>query len=1315
VKFKEFLKELAGSVKKGRIHKILRLLMVGLFLYLGAVVGKELVTYYLEKKREIHLSVTGLRWDFSLRSGELSVEFDSLELKTPSTRALAERGAVTLDLYDSIFHLRPHLENLEVERLAVISSGKGKKGVKIPSVTLNRLRVGQLLYRKEDLSVFARQILKTETEVAAGGLIVEKRDKKITVLPFKGYLKDGFYHIPLITVAYDKALLSGSAKISQNLREGQFEGLFSSEPAELNLSVKFHGSLVTAKGEGRVLKKHSQFSLRGKLGREEFNLNELSGSWNGVGFNLKGRFKRETFRLSGRYWAPSFEEAGYTVKGLRGRLEAEGSYKEPVISSEFNVQLFSTGLLDLERVSGTGELTLKGGKISFSSPALAGKISYRGKGEELSGSLELKGFSLYRLKPVKAAAKKYRGWVPGVVLSGPVRFDYIKRTGELFYRGSLKIDSFRFQNYSATGGVRFGGSRNSVRFNLGLSGNKGLVKGSGTLNLKGRVIDSSFEGSSLRVDAFTFLKRAGLAGAVDGSGSVRGKLKNPEALFEFSGRHFTVQGVSLSPLEGRLSFKDMVVRVWARSSKGVEVDELSYDVKRGLFSLKGSAENFSARALQKILAGYKVRLPFVIDGSITGGFSVNLSLKKRPVEVQVVSQIENFTGTFLYGNLVELSTPSTRGEVRYSGRELFALFEGRVKRGSFKEVEFSGGSYLARVEGSKVGVSYQKVSLNLPKVDRVLSSGKVAVELKEQKIDGNFDFQFSVKRDFVEAGGTVKAVVEGRLSTFTVKISGEGKVESPYLKEGVRLRVEGVALEPENTGNVRIYGDRADLRLLLFGKEARLVGKVRSLELQLPRAEAKVNLAFVNLELPEVAGSISIPAFTVKPYGFYKLYSPTGVYIDIDGGKVRVSDFSLSYVDGWIEFKDVSLEPVRARFEGELGAKGLVYLFKLNRVIPFARNAFRVNGEFVYDGQLSYRAEVVGDGVVFKSRFILDRVLVNTLRAEIKNGELLKLNGELTAGDGTVLITKTDGEVAIALSQVPVGQIEEWKSLVSGNLSASLEKKKLAGSLELSRTKLFFRKKEETETPGQEEEETRLPAELQIDILFDEPVRIKGELFWIEILPTLKAITVNGRPVIAGNFYATDGEIDYMGKKFKVLYGSGTIEDLKRKKGRVSILASAHISGYYVYMKIEGPLTSPTIYLTSDPPLTREEIMNLIMTGASPEQIEASSEIFPAVQIAYYAASSFFKPIESKFQKALGLESFTVEPYITRYGETVAKLTITKRLTERIRLIGYGTTGQNPEYGGSIDFYITDKYYLELRYNSYYKTEVGIGFEVNLR
>ena len=469
-------------------------------------------------------------------------------------------------------------------------------------------------------------------------------------------------------------------------------------------------------------------------------------------------------------------------------------------------------------------------------------------------------------------------------------------------------------------------------------------------------------------------------------------------------------------------------------------------------------------------------------------------------------------------------------------------------------------------------------------------------------------------------------------------------------------------------------------------------------------------MAFVNLNLTTMSGTIAVPAFKIYPAGFYPLYSVSGLYINLKNGKPDISNITLSYLDGWIKIEDISLEKgIKGKFEGDIGVKGLVYLAKAQKFVTFARNSLKLKGSFSYKKELHYSVRINGSGIEIKTRYLLDRAVANSLKATVKDGKVEELSGELTVGGGEVIVKGKGESFNITASLVPVGEINRWKGLISGKLI--YERKSLNGTLTVSKARVILGK-EKKKSGNSGSINVTVPINININILFDEPLKIKGELFSLTIVPKLWIKTISQRLTVGGTFYVTDGKIDYMGKIFKVIYGSGTIEDLTKQKGRISILASAYISGYYVYMKIEGELNNLTIYLSSDPPLTREQILNLIMTGASPEEIEASSELFPAVQVAYYATASLFKPVEAKFKKTLKLESFSIEPYITKYGETVAKLTIAKRLAKRIRLVGYGTTGQNPEYGGSIQIFLNKNYYLELRYNSYYGPEAGVGVEV---
>jgi len=1316
VKYREFLSQLLKSVKSGRIHKLLKLFIVLLFLYLSFQVGRELLDYYLSQKEKLFISLKGLKWEFSLRKGELSVSFKELEVDSGRFSLSVERGKGALLLYDSVARLKPHFSLIRADRVEVsLPAGKEEKSRKfkfsLPPLLVDRLEVGYLFVEKGDFLLYGRELYKGERELRVGGISGKAGEKYFYLFPFTGYLKDGKVYIPQVELSYGNVFVRGELRFDSEESKGGFRGSVVGSSFLLDkLIVKINGDKFAAEVKGKI--KGREFKAAGEgcysLREPEVIIRRGKGEFEGIELEYGGILSLRELFLNGSFRG-KLKEGGIEVDGVQGEFSLKGKVKEPVLKFKLSADRLVNPVIDLRRVDGKGEVSRERGVFVFRSEGIKGKVEYENR--KVKGVAKLHGFRLERMKQVALYKKRYGKWIPSVVVGGELSFGY-KRGGELSYRGDIRVEDFFFRGYRGKGRAEVKGNGKKLLFRISLKGTDGSVEGRGKVDVAGGEISSRFSSRELELSSVDFLRKLGLKGKVSGSGEVFGSLRNPKVRFGFSCGELSLWGVYLPSVEGSVIYRDYALLIAANSPAGVKLRELRVGIKDKSIGVKVEVSDFSASSVLKVIKGFGLELPFNLSGALSGRAEIALLLK-RPGESEVKVELAGFKGDFEYPGILELSGTGS-GEFVYR-KGLYGEFSGEVEEGKFKGVEFEKGEYGVKFRGFNVAVSYRGVKLK-GEFEGVKSSGEVLLGLKDGSLEGKVGVEAKLGREFGSFVGGGYAFFEGLVPNFTVKVSGKGKVESEYLKEPIEFKVEGAVLEPRNQGNIRIFGERCDVHLLLFGDRGNLVGSVKGIEFRSPRAEVRVNLAFVNLGLPELEGLVSVPTFTVKPYGFYKLYSPTGVYLKIKGRDVSVSPFTLSYVDGWIEFKEPRVEPLSAEFEAQLGAKGLIYLFKLNGVLPYARGDLKVNGKFRYAGKLEYDAAVRGDGISLKSLYLLDRLIVSSLEAEVRNGELEELKGELSVGDGNVLINRTNHEVVIAVSQIPVGQIEVWKSLLSGNLSYDLKKRSLTGSVELSRTKLFFKKPEEKrEEETGRGEVTKIPIKVKVSAIFDEPVKLKGELFWIEILPSLRLTTVNGEPVISGNFYVTSGEINYMGKKFKVLYGSGTIEDLQRKRGRVSVLASARISGYYVYMKIEGELSSPTIYLTSDPPLTREQIMNLIMTGASPEQIEASSELFPAVQIAYYAASSFFKPIEGKFQKALGLESFSVEPYITKYGETVAKLTITKRLSKRIKLIGYETTGQNPEYGGSVELYLNDRYYLELRYNSYYGAEAGIGFEVRIR
>ena len=1314
---KEFLKALLKSLKSGRLHRVLKALLVLLFLFFSYQVSISVLKYWVKEREELSIVRKNFHWSFNWKRGELSLKADYLFVENPKFSCELFKPELDVDVYKSLRELRPIVSFFGLSEGRVVlkkKKGEGKKlNLELPFL-LEKADIGRVTFQWAGGYAVLNRFVYSEKEFYCGGVNGEFRGQEFYVEPFTGVRSDGYFFVPNFSFGYRGSKVFGRLKV-YSLGKWEFSGSCVSSYFGGKLNVKYYGKLIRVNWNGRVKNVDTKGTGTVRFKGKGVVLEEVSGRFDGAEFLLHGEIGKG-IDLRGRVQSRRFLYQKYGAEGVNIRFSISGKLEDPKVQITGRVKSLKTPQIELRNLRITGVTDRESGKIWWSSQNLDGVISLNWKGRQGKGTIILKHFSIKEITAVRVYSrkKKYRNWIPDLALSGDLKFQLEKNRVE--YKGDLNVEKFSFQGFKAHGTVRIKGNSEKLSLEGKLLGKDGgTVRGETDVFLKKREMRGDYAVEDIPAEDFKFLKKVGLAGKVGGTGRVWGSFKNPQADFSVSSENLKFKGVRLGRAAGEVKLKDFILYVSAVTDRGT-LDELTLKLrgKREL-SAKGEVKDVSGKEIEEVLKGFRVKVPFGIEGLGSGSFSIYSEDLKEKKALQVEILIDRFYGVFSYKGLT--ARGDGEGRIEYRGGNLNVKVSGNLERAQFRGKVLTGGKYSVVLNGGELSVVLQgsRYESGFPELENSVS-GSLSINLKTGQLGGRGKVSGRyLLKGTGEIVGDVDYFVSGELSNFTVKISGKLNLTSK-LTGKEKLEISGALLEPDNLGTISIRGKDTDLKVIANGKSWQAVGFIRNLNVKTQQLKVRINMAFVNVNLLNLTGTVAVPTFKVYPKGFYPMYAVSGVYVELKNGEPSVSDVTLSYVDGWIKLKNLKLNRERKSLTGEIeasvGAKGLVYIAGAQKFIPYVRNSFSVEGSFRYSGELHYRITVDGTGVELRAKYLLDRAVVNRFKAVVENGSLEKVNGNISIGSGSLLINGKEKSITATASLIPVGEVGKWKGLISGKVGYSGEG--IRGTLTVSKAKLFLGKakakeKKERGAPP------KLPVKLSVNLLFDQPLKIKGELFSLTLIPKLWIRTVNGRVVIGGTFYVTDGKINYMGKEFKVIYGTGTIEDLEKEKGRVNILASDYVSGYYIYMKIEGELNNLTIYLSSDPPLTREQILNLIMTGASPEEIEASSELFPAVQVAYYATASLFKPIESKFKKGLKLESFSIEPYITKYGETVAKLTVAKRLAERIRLVGYGTTGQNPEYGGSVQLFIKKNYYLELRYNSYYGLEAGVGLEVNKR
>ncbi|HET7451392.1 MAG TPA: translocation/assembly module TamB domain-containing protein, partial [Thermoanaerobaculia bacterium] len=100
----------------------------------------------------------------------------------------------------------------------------------------------------------------------------------------------------------------------------------------------------------------------------------------------------------------------------------------------------------------------------------------------------------------------------------------------------------------------------------------------------------------------------------------------------------------------------------------------------------------------------------------------------------------------------------------------------------------------------------------------------------------------------------------------------------------------------------------------------------------------------------------------------------------------------------------------------------------------------------------------------------------------------------------------------------------------------------------------------------------------------------------------------------------------------------------------VDVSATADVKGYTVNAQVVGTLGARSrlqFNLSSDPPLSNEQIANLLLTGTAPETAGTrTADSTTASSIAGSLAGLAFRPVTSQVQQLFRLDRFQVDPVL---------------------------------------------------------------------
>ncbi|MDI3530516.1 MAG: translocation and assembly module TamB [Candidatus Atribacteria bacterium] len=556
-----------------------------------------------------------------------------------------------------------------------------------------------------------------------------------------------------------------------------------------------------------------------------------------------------------------------------------------------------------------------------------------------------------------------------------------------------------------------------------------------------------------------------------------------------------------------------------------------------------------------------------------------------------------------------------------------------------------------------------------------------------------------------------EAYLEGEIAGITLPenqfaLQGELKEGSLSIKgpwEGVEFALRGKGRDLLLRG--RQLGKSFEL---LFEGKLSLPGKGESLPLASYLSPENWDKGFLRIEGLDLR-SLGIPLLES-----YQIESSGDLLLELDSEEnnwmLRIEDITFAYPElplllGNLEgrfdgekmlikrlFLEDASQSVQISLEGALDLeKNLLDATCFLKVdpfldIPWREFLLRLHGEGKVRlwGELE-KPQVEGEVFLQEAKVLQgERELLSltSVKGQISQEKLHILEGEvaLSGINGVFSGDLTSEGMNIALSfsgdcsKLGLGEVLSGRIAGEANLSGSWKQPRLRGSLLVEEGSWDYARQNQSSSRGSvfslesiEKALFNLPFDLEFKLqTSDAPFTVKTRFMEIALAGSLLLRAGGGKSSLSGNLQVVDGFYNLVMRKIP-LAGKVYFGELFGLEPQLDLYGLCEVDGYEIRLTAQGPLDDYQLKLTSEPALSREEILSLLFTGDRNAYASLSDiNIGPL----FWGLFSFLTGDKGNFLEGLsGFLNLEINPVFSD-GSWFYELTLEKRLGNDL-IIGY--------------------------------------------
>jgi outer membrane protein assembly complex protein YaeT len=185
------------------------------------------------------------------------------------------------------------------------------------------------------------------------------------------------------------------------------------------------------------------------------------------------------------------------------------------------------------------------------------------------------------------------------------------------------------------------------------------------------------------------------------------------------------------------------------------------------------------------------------------------------------------------------------------------------------------------------------------------------------------------------------------------------------------------------------------------------------------------------------------------------------------------------------------------------------------------------------------------------------------------------------------------------------------------------------------------------------------------------PLIVDNNLARAEVTADLRLIGTFYEPGLAGRLTVLeDGEITLNERRYEVERGVITFIGERRILPFFDLLLNTTAANYDITIAVSGSPGETETTLTSDPTLPEPDIMSLLVTGRTLDQMRGEEFEVAREQVLSYLAGRVGSQLGRGLERATGLSTVRIEPnLIANEADPSARLTVGQELTDKLELI----------------------------------------------